>query len=513
VVLGAFSGPPHGYEPNPNLDPEYVELTDGLQRFSAGTALLMAVFERVLDAHAPYAAHRARFPTIEMDYSSARPVAAHNDHQLLNHPRHAIREQYSDFRSTVFSWVEGELDERAAEFADAMERLFVQRPVAEDVWDGFTSTLQVMETFLGLNTVRVDLGPVDLMRAQIVVRATEHGWTGSQVDAFENDFTETFTRKGKADGSLLPFVNAALKSLRAGGAFADVVFPSWSSRLAKSDVDDFLEFVGEVNESSDCGYLNEIKAAGAIPFGVVLAHYWYCKVTKGTGPTFTGAHPTLSSSDEEALRRMLRGTLRSLLAKRLGYQSESILESIRGSRTLEEIADSFSVDATSKPLATAMDLGWIKTHLETVDVKAAKRVFNAMLLPTQWPYVTAAFDPLSFGAGKTRFAVDHIFAEGALDEGKAGYLEGKRIRNLAPLPGSQNSAAKASTPSIKLVTHPGTFYGHPRITHDYCRFLLDQGKRILPADLDAQEQIVTRSSSKLGDERVEFIAHEIAQRV
>jgi hypothetical protein len=112
--------------------------------------------------------------------------------------------------------------------------------VAVDIYFNFSGPVEIMNTFLGINTVRVDLGPVDLFRAMIIEKGASAGWSAVDIDEVENDFTAVFTTSNKPDSSLLPFVNVVLKTLREAGSR---VFPSWQGTLLRDEVDAFLDFV------------------------------------------------------------------------------------------------------------------------------------------------------------------------------------------------------------------------------------------------------------------------------
>lgn len=518
VVLGKFSGPPSPYVAADAVGAtrEYEELADGLQRLSTGVALLHAINQKVLVNGAPAANYASRFSAIATRYAGLMGVVEHNDHQLRTHPRRAIKEQYEVFAKAVDAWIDKQLTPTTVgDFVNQFNKLMLVRPIALDRWDGFTTGLELMHTFLGINTVRVELGPVDLLRAHLVVAGTQDGWSDADIEAFENDFTEVFTTKGTNDSDLLPLVNAILKCIGPGGA-PTAAFPTWGNLDKTNDVDPFLEFVLAFKNSSN-NYLDQIRSIGAIPFAAVMAVHLRRFRASGVLPGFVVGGSGMTQSEEAELHGVLCGTLRSMLARKLGYESPLIVSCLTGAvATLEDAADKLSDDATGRTVATLVDLGWLKTALEGVDKKGARTVFNAMLLPSRTAGVKPAggsFVPIRFGRGAANWAIDHLFPEAQLNDKVAGYPEGKRFRNLAPLPGAQNSSAKHAAPSVKLHSAVGTYYGHSSSVHPYCAWLVSDASARSAADLDSQLELQPNAPTGLGDARIDYVATELLTRI
>src|SRR5207248_162283 len=107
----------------------------------------------------------------------------------------AVRESYIEFRQTLANWIDNEFNQgRAQELADKIQYLFLQRQIAPDIYYGFQSEYDVSSTFIGLNTVRVQLNIVDWLRSLIVDRGSASGWVHATLAAIDNRFTEVFTR-------------------------------------------------------------------------------------------------------------------------------------------------------------------------------------------------------------------------------------------------------------------------------------------------------------------------------
>lgn len=162
AVLGKFPSPPTPYlgASAIGLGDNFEELADGLQRFSTGTALLKALDDAVLQPGAAHHQHAMLFQQTSAKYGGSMPLVRHNDQQLRKHTRNAISEQYAGFAQAVTAWLIEQLSPtQVQEFATKLQKLLLVRPVAVDRWDGFATGLELMYTFVGLNTARVELGP------------------------------------------------------------------------------------------------------------------------------------------------------------------------------------------------------------------------------------------------------------------------------------------------------------------------------------------------------------------
>src|SRR5581483_3542025 len=95
---------------------------------------------------------------------------------------------------------------KAAELAAQATRLFLERQIAVDLYSDFANPIELTYTFIGMNTVRVDLTPVDLVRSMIVEKTISSLWNSDAVEAFENRFTAVFADTDKPASHLLPFV-------------------------------------------------------------------------------------------------------------------------------------------------------------------------------------------------------------------------------------------------------------------------------------------------------------------
>ena len=517
AVLGKFTAPPAPYVGASaiGLGDNFEELADGLQRFSTGTALLKALDDAVLQQGAAHSQHAALFQQTSAKYAGSMSLVRHNDEQLRKHTRHAISEQYDGFAKAVTSWLVEQLaPTKVADFATKLQQLLLVRPVAVDRWDGFNSGLELMYTFVGLNTARVELGPSTYFARTSYSRRHQragHNRHRSVRERLHGRFHGQREERQRSPSLRQRCLEARLRCERRTHDGVQHV-----GALNKvNDVDSFLELCLAFKNASG-SYIDQIRAIGAIPFGIAMACHLRRFRSTGKLPDFLSTG-TPSATEEAELHALLCGSLRSHFAKKLGYQSDLIGQCLRGTTaTLSDAATALSTDAVNAGLDTQVQAGWLVFALDGVDKQGAKLVFNAMLLPSRaagTPPLGGAFVPVEFGRAAANWAIDHLHPEGTLSNIMLGYAEGKRLRNLAPLPGAQNSSAKHAPPSVKLQSAVQTYYTHAASTHPYCAWLATDAASALAVDLDSQIELQPNSTSGLGDARINHIAGDLIGKI
>ncbi|MEH7158973.1 DUF262 domain-containing protein [Neobacillus drentensis] len=497
----------------PNLQSgNYLILVDGLQRFSVGTMLLAILHNKVFYANAPYHSSNSDFfNNLIARVFPLSPVYLHNDYEFLNHPRKAIANQYKRLRDVVENYVERMLSGgNGLRLSQSIQQTFLNRQVAVDIYFNFNGPIEIMNTFLGINTIRVDLGPVDLLRALIVEKGSTSGWTPIQIDDIENDFTAIFTNNDKPDSSLLPFVNVLLRTLRSN---AIRVFPSWSGNLQIAEVDDFLDFIQAFKNQAQNGYFQEIKECGAIPYAILMSFYYTNIVHHGAQrPSFLSG----GNAEDTELKSLLIASYRVLLDGTIGrtrVYAEQIMEGTL-THSLQGIADLISKDFIGKKTQQPLDWQWLVSNLNKVDKNKSKRVFNAMLLPDRGTVITN-FYAICFGRSAVNFHIDHLIPQSLLSNAQGD--EGETLRNFAPLPQSQNRAAKATHCSSKL--SPNGIYanyllGGSHYPHPYCEWLVNNYHTFTtPSDLDRPELLELNQNPDIGTERIQFIADVLISKI
>lgn len=515
AILGAFSLPnPRGlFSQVPAAATDYAILIDGLQRFSIGTALLNILHKYVLTDHPLRTADAPFFAALRAQSMAWAAIYEHNERELLQHHRNAVRESYAEFRQTLATWIENEFNHGcASELAEKVQHLFLVRQIAPDVYHGFKSEYDVTSTFIGLNTIRVQLNIVDWLRSIIVDRGSASGWSMSALAAIDNRFTDVFTRAAAPEPELMPFTAIILDSLtHQNPKRAQDVFPSWTSGLSEQEVNRFLDFVEKLKANTDNAYYCEIRQCGKIPFAGCLAYYYRLFLGSGNLPSFL----TSDTSENAELHAYLRANLRILIEGRIGRTRLFSEKLLHEQVDLFKIADEISISATGTGLNSAVDLAWLTANLKTADKGRAPRIFNACLLP-QATNPGGIFEPQTYGRKGNVYQIDHMIPESFIDAftNDPGALEARTLRNLAPVRRSANVAQSNLTCAGKLA--PGGTYANevvndPKV-HPYVIWLVDNQARY-GAYLDQMERLQTLATPPIADDRINWLAESLLSRL
>lgn len=510
VIMGQFPRPAGVF---PRLHAgiiNYAILVDGLQRFSVGTALLSVLYPRVLSDSPTYANLSGLFTALRARSISLAAIFQYNNQVLSNYPRQAVSDAYVSFFRALEKYADERLQDPADApvFASEIGRLFLSRQIATDMYFNFSSAIQLTNTFIGINTVRVDLSPVDLLRSYIVDRAMTAGWNPADIEEMENRFTEIFTDGEKPKTDLLPFVNICLDKITAGPA--SVVFPSWSA-LTADEVDDFLDFVEAINICGSNPYLNEIRAIGAIPFAGILCHYYRVNILMNKGlPSFIGG----GSLENEELHRFLCANYRAFLKGKVA-KSRFIAERLICGEIIS-LADASELMSTlylSANLDSTVDADWLRQALRSIDKKKAPRVFNAMLLPAR-ENRGGSFAPQVYGNASVEHHIDHLLPASVVNRNAIGAPESDTLINFAPLRSDLNREAKA-TPCSRKLCSTGLYDNYIRVVNDfhpYCEWLV-QAQSSLGSDLDRQELLVPNQTPDIVTDRLNWFVDQLLLRL
>ena len=516
AILGSFALPnPRGtFALVPDSASTYEILIDGLQRFSIGTALLNILHTLVLADHPLRQPDAHHFGPLRTQAVTWAPVYQHNDRELQKHNRKAIRESYAEFRQTLANWVESELNQgRAAELAEKVEHLFLQRQIAPDTYYGFQSEYDVTSTFIGLNTIRVQLNIVDWLRSVIVDKGSASGWPATALSGIDNRFTEVFTRGTSPAPELMPFAAIILECLTRPTAakpqHAKSVFPSWDAGLQESEVVKCLDFVEDMKKHSGNAYFREIRQCGKIPFAGCLAYYYRHFLATGNRPSFLNG----GINEDVELHAYLRANYRALFAGQIGRTRMFSERLLREAISLHDIANEVSVFAVGHDLSSPIDNAWLTATLKITDQNRAPRVFNACLLPaTTAP--GALFEPHQYGKKATTYQVDHLIAESVIQANQPGEPEARTLINFAPLRRPANNAQGNLSCAAKLAA--GGAYANECINdpnvHPYVEWLVaDQAQ--FGAFLDQQERLQPNSTPPFAEHRITWLATQLLGRL
>jgi hypothetical protein len=516
AILGAFpvDRTRHEFATLPANVNQYLILIDGLQRFSIGTAVLNWLAPRVFAAHPTQPLAAPFFAGLKTACESLTPVFQHNDQALRMHDRTAVRESYSNFSNTLALWLESEFTKgNYEELASKILHLFLRRQISPDIYHGFLNPYDVANTFIGLNTVRVQLGIVDQLRSVIVDQASQCKWLATDIEQMENRFTEVFVddKSGTERGDLRPFAAVILAALIEDKCQNAVfVFPEWKSALSRTCVSSFLDFVEEITLADIHPTVREIRLTGTIPFAGLLCYYYRRFLQTGNKPSFIKG-----GSDEDAeLLFFLRANYRALLSGKIGrtriYARKLLIEN----QSLAEVSDELSFNIVQVTLGDRIDRARLVAMLKVTDQKKAPRVFNGCLLPDN--AVDTSFEPLIFGTKAKHYQVDHIYPDSAVTEYDPGHVEAKTILNFAPIRRTANNKNSNLKAADKM--KPGGSYerecNEDEYHHPYLDWLIEtQGS--LGSHLDDQEKLqdMMVDDVNIGGARLEWLVEALLPRL
>lgn len=509
VVLGKFPRPTARFPHLPADIYNYAVLVDGLQRFSIGTALLGILFPEVLSTSPGQPQVAALFHRLATKTKDIDVIFLHNDRELSNHPRRAIAEAYTAFRQRLKLNILDKLGDptRAAELAEQTKRLFLERQIAVDLYSDFATPIELTYTFIGMNTIRVDLTPVDLVRSMIVEKAFSSQWTPAAVEALENRFTSVFAVEDKAVPHLLPFV-AILKQTLEAEAQASRVFPSWATQLKEIEITRFLDYVEAFEGCLENRYMQEIEGCGDIPYAGLLAFHYPAFLATDQLPAFLEE----TEIDTCGLRNFLRANLRALVDGRIARTRTFALHALLGEYAdLTAYADAISQSYLGRSITQNVSDEWLCAGLRRADKNRSKRIFNAMRLPLDQ---AAPFKPDVYGTKATEFHIDHLIPQRTIAPHQPGSGESETLVNFGPLPAKYNVKAKM-TPCAEKLGNNGIYsnwLANETEPHPYAQWLVtSQGS--LGSYLDLQERLEPHMTPDIVGQRLDWMVKHLLARI
>jgi hypothetical protein len=487
-------------------------LIDGLQRFSIGTAILSILFPLVLSDTPERGDDAGHFTPLKLQAKMWGPVFQHNDYELRNHQRRAVSDSYQAFRRKLQAWIMEKFESGNAQtFASRLIRLFLQRQIAPDIYHGFSSVYEVASTFIGLNTVRVQLGIVDWLRSVIVDQGGLAGWHPDVINSLENRFSGTFNRDTGIgpETELIPLASILKEILTEGENEKKThVFPSWGSSFRVEEVDRLLDFVEQMWDHDGNPYVREIRLCGAIPFAGLILYYYRRLLQENYEPSFL----TGGNLDDPSLLSFLRGYYRIVFQGKVASTRDFAKRLLLSEQTLDETADQLSRNFIGKSLSEPVDRDWLIARLKSTDSKRARQVFNACLLPQAEQ--GTSFQPQRYGRNADDYQIDHMIPASALKPHQPGGSEGHLLMNFAPIRKTTNIKQLYIQCSYKLA-EGGVYHMeclNNEDAHPYLRWLVEtQG--IEGSRLDVQELLQTAANGNLGMQRIEWIADRLLPRL
>ena len=514
AVFGKFPIPQNraGFELMPFSVNDYDILIDGLQRFSIGTALLTMLHPLVLSDNPHLPNDASHFSALKAQGSNYAAIYQHNDGELQNHRRIAVAESYLEFRRVLSRWLQNEFKEgRSATLAKNIQRLFLQRQIAPDIYYGFHSVYEVTSTFIGLNTIREELSTVDWLRSVIVDKGGH--WESAEIEAMDNRFTEVFMKEnGRGNETdLMPFAAIILECLATGDSLSlcpEKVFPSWQTGLLHSEVMNFLDFVEIMFNEENNVFYKEIRKCGNIPLAGCISYYYRNYLATNQYPSFTSG----GQNEDSELIIYLRANYRVLFDGRIGrtrpYSKRLLIENI----TLVDLSANMSQDFIGRSISQTVEQLWLQARLKDTAKGRAPRIFNACLLPRHG--AVPSFLPQNFGRKANEYQVDHMIPESTLKKDALGESEGRLIMNFAPVRRTSNIKQTYLQCSLK-VCRGGSYDNectNDQNVHPYIVWLVNNQSKH-GSFLDRQDLLQPNSQPAIGDERIDWLTEKLIHRL
>lgn len=518
AIFGAFDLPAdrRNFENLPASANQYEILIDGLQRFSIGTALLRILHPMVIAEEPGRPDDVPHFAALRAQCSSLAAVYMQNDQELSQHARKAVRDSYRRFRETLCRWVENEFNHgKGEELAQKVNHIFLGRQVAPDTYHGFPSPYAVTNTFIGLNTVRVQLNIVDWLRSIVVDHGSSSGWDPVATEELENRFTEVFTKEGSTpQRELIPLAAIVKEGLASGNdTKAQGIFPSWGSMVNPTfsidEVSAFLDFVEAVFNFTGNPYFDEARSCGAIPFAGLICHYYRILLATGQKPGFLDGGEMENSDLLAYLRGYYRVVFDGHVARTRAYAERLLYEDV----DLPTIASELSNNYLNRPLEQTVDRDWLVAMLKQADQKRSRQVFNACRLPEHGNI--SPFNPDTYGRkGADSYQIDHLLPDSAIEENQPGEPEAQLLMNFAPIRRTVNNKQTNLACSAKLAE--GGSFANEVINNDkvhpYIRWLVEAQAQH-GSFLDQQRLLQPNSDPPIADERITWIADYLLGRL
>jgi hypothetical protein len=447
-------------------------LLDGLQRFSAFTSLL-AILDRELftfpsntdpnplNLHPDIVAALGATYVITRQHSGLRNSIYYNDVALQNIHRQAVSTTYKEWRSSLEAHLKSFFDQNHPQFdrqrsVDFVNQFtaFIQKPLFVQQLYNFPTMASLLQTFKGLNTIRVELTAADVCRSTIVdgmLSAQPTAQLHQQVLHVDNRFnTDLLTNTGKIKRPYSPLIKVLESDWESSSAHALIpaIFtrPPIASDIVQ-ECDELLDWLNNwLGYQSQSAYVSFLADIGDNPYVATLLYYFHYYKSSG-GPLGQPPDSELHEVVLAYVRRSLDGTVGDTLAitKKAGKG---------GFQNLSQFLDAVNPQRSGSRLGPAAR-AWLENALVGINgTSSAQIVFNATLLPKRHGGSSLAlgsqFTPVEFGRGANKWQVDHLIPENSFSARTTGIEYRDTLRNFCPVLGSDNGSYKATDCSVKL---------------------------------------------------------------
>lgn len=526
-------------------------IIDGLQRFAAFTYLLHYIdhilFDRATSNNPnPWNIHQQLLtsPSLSIIQNVAAPYVGIRGRIKYNHialrllQRQAVSQTYISFCDRTTPKIDALLNpqhqnfelSRSEEFLNALAN-FVEKPVFTQELSNFANLSELLATFRGINTIRVELTAADICRSIIV-----DGLIGAQAipqDVLEvdNNFNDTLLRRtGRIRKGYSPLIKV-LENAWTGDKNTrnKAIFPSlFTDPLISANIkNQFDEFIGWIQQFKNLrntnNYLDFIAMIGDNPYVATMLFYFHVHQAKNKLDK--------SPPDEELhqiavayFRRLLDGGVGDTLPLTKQVGANKIQDF---SDFLQRINPQRAGALTSKPNTT-----WLETALNGIGGMAtAKIIFNACFLPRihgkNLQAYGSIFNPITFTRGANNWQVDHLIPQNSFTQPLSpGDAYKETLRNFCPVMGSDNAAYGAGpcAQKLNLTVNYGTYRTDPHKmpdgqVHPFIDKLLDkQGTQAQGGndELDNRDWLINTSPIKkrcYGQERIQILIDLLKDRI
>ena len=591
-----------------NTTKTQLSLVDGLQRFSAVTAIMRSLYNNVLSDNPVYPGLADHFQKIRDTMFAAMPIIwQHNHDMLLESTRVGIKSSYERLSQEVDDFIVVQLKktQKLPEFAQQVHNALFNKKIVIDTYHNFENPEDIIETFKDVNSTGVSLTNTDILRALIVLQTEVLKWDNEDIGDGENRFTLTLQPERNSTFNRNYREYFGLRLYQAFMKNKTNVFPDWANLSIKS-LDTLFDYIANCETSQKImnsnteykfPYLKEIFNCGALPF---IAFIWYyyqnhylthlqeiqsisdkikekytlesisendlpeqsnkkielhvaetIEKLKNADDTIINLDGKLDKQNISVQTRtkledeknelvqlqkthpnyyadlpdFLGGTLdtneHGLLFLRASYRRQMngdigstapIVDKLMNKEitTMQELANEFNPDADVGLLQNPPNQDWLRGRLLAKGgAVMAKPYFNACLLPDR-NSGEIKFNLLVYGGRAGQWNLDHLIPSSKLISGE-GYIEGRKIVNLAPLDKAHNIMAQ-NIGCTEKISESG-YYSKIMENHPYCEWLVTEHYAKHEKDtlvggkhpLDIQEGLVHLHGSGIGDQRVQKI--------
>lgn len=533
-----------------SANPQSDYLLDGLQRFSAFTSLLAILDERLfppptsqkpnpLKLHPDVLAAMQPIYLLTLPHSGLRPRIHYNDVALLNLNRQAVSTTYVVWRTNLAIYLDRIFNKSNADFLKDRSVAFIKdladflaKPLFVQELHNFPTMASLLQTFKGLNTIRVELTAADVCRSTIVdgmMNATSTPQKEQQILHVDNRFnTDLLTNTGRIKKPHSPLIKVLEGDWESNGGHFLVpsIFaqPPIAADIAK-ECDELLDWLSDwVTFQSQTTYASCLADIGDNPYVATLLYYFHHYKALGqplTQPPDAELHQIVMAY----VRRSLDGTVGDTLpiTKKAGRAEF---------RSLNNFLDAINPPRSGSRAAPVV-LAWLRNALDGINGTAsAQIVFNATLLPPRHGAnsvpLGSPFTPVDFGKGANKWQVDHLIPDNNFSSGTIGVADKDTLRNLCPIIGSDNGSYKAMDCSGKLNTsaaYYATYLSDPRKCssgtqpHPFINALLTKqgvpgGDKFLNDKAGLSDSVGTgRQKRCYGDERLTILSDLLVDRL